>query len=111
MKKLLVATALVVLATGLVFAAGEQEYPAQDISTIVVWGAGGGTDVTNRVIMGEMAKELGVPVNVTNVTGGAAGSVGMATAYAEAPDGYTLVGASESNTTTAVMVEDYDHLV
>lgn len=111
MKKLLVATALLVLAGGLVFAAGEQEYPARDISTIVVWGAGGGTDTCNRVIMGEMAKELGVPVNVTNVTGGAAGSVGMATAYAEDPDGYTLVGASESNTTTAVMVEDYDNLV
>jgi tripartite-type tricarboxylate transporter receptor subunit TctC len=111
MKRLLIAISLIALAGGLVFAAGEQEYPARDISTIVVWGAGGGTDVCNRVIMAEMAKELGVPVNVTNVTGGAAGSVGMATAYREDPDGYTLVGASESNTTTAVMVEDYDYLV
>jgi tripartite-type tricarboxylate transporter receptor subunit TctC len=111
MRKILVATALLVLVGGMVFAAGEREYPARDITTIVVWGAGGGTDVCNRIIMAEMAKELGVPVNVTNVTGGSAGSVGMSTAYAETPDGYTLVGASESNTTTAVMVEDYDHLV
>jgi tripartite-type tricarboxylate transporter receptor subunit TctC len=102
---------LLIVAAASVFAAGEQEYPARDITDIVVWGAGGGTDTCNRVIMGEMSEVLGVPINVTNVTGGAAGSVGMATAYSKEPDGYTLVGASESNTTTAVMVEDYDNLV
>jgi tripartite-type tricarboxylate transporter receptor subunit TctC len=111
MRRASILVLLLFVAAGAVFAAGEQEYPARDITDIVVWGAGGGTDTCNRVIMGEMSKILGVPVNVTNVTGGAAGSVGMATAYSKEPDGYTLVGASESNTTTAVMVEDYDHLV
>ena len=61
--------------------------------------------------MGEMAKVLGVNINVTNVTGGTAGSVGLSTAYSKEPDGYTLCGLSESNTTTAVMVEDWDNLV
>ena len=111
MRRMMVLVGFGLVAGGAVFAAGEQEYPAQDITTIVTWGAGGGTDVTNRVIMAEMARELGTRVNVTNVTGGSAGSVGMAAAYAEDADGYTLVGASESNSATAVMVESYEQLV
>ncbi len=111
MKKILIVLLLSLCVIGTVVAGGEQEYPARDITTIVVWGAGGGTDTCNRVIMGEMAKILGVNVNVTNVTGGSAGSVGLAAAYAKDPDGYTLCGLSESNTTTAVMVEDWDNTV
>ncbi|MFO7732011.1 MAG: tripartite tricarboxylate transporter substrate binding protein [Spirochaetia bacterium] len=111
MKRFLLVLMLTLCVVALATAGGEQEYPARDITDIVVWGAGGGTDVCNRVIMGEMAKELGVNINVTNVTGGSAGSVGLAAAYSKDPDGYTLCGLSESNTTTAVMVEDWDHTV
>ena len=111
MKKILLVLVLAMCVVGMVSAEGAQEYPARDITDIVVWGAGGGTDTCNRVIMGEMAKVLGVNINVTNVTGGSAGSVGLATAYAKEPDGYTLCGLSESNTTTAVMVEDWDNTV
>lgn len=78
------------------------EYPVRDITDIVVWGAGGGTDQCNRVIMAEMAKELGVNVNVTNVPGGVAGSAGMLEAYGKESDGYTLCGLSESCVTAAV---------
>jgi tripartite-type tricarboxylate transporter receptor subunit TctC len=102
---------VLVMAAGFAFAVGEQEYPARDITTIVVWGAGGGTDTCARVIMGEMSKVLGVPINVTNTTGGTAGSAGMIDAYSKAADGYTLGGMSESNTTTAVMVADWDNTV
>jgi tripartite-type tricarboxylate transporter receptor subunit TctC len=75
MKRILIVLLLTLCVIGTVTAGGEQEYPARDITDIVVWGAGGGTDVCNRVIMGEMAKILGVNINVTNVTGGSAGSV------------------------------------
>ena len=111
MRRLSTIALLLTLVAAAAFAAGEQEYPSRDITTVVVWGAGGGTDTTNRVIMAEMANELGVPINVINVTGGSAGSVGMADGFAREADGYTLVGASESNTTTAVMVSDWDNLV
>lgn len=111
MKRVFAIALALALVAGFAFAAGEQEYPARDITTIVVWGAGGGTDTCNRVIMGEMAKELGVPINVINVTGGSAGSVGMAEAYSKPADGYALAGLSESNTTTAVMVADWDNTV
>ncbi|MEM6488546.1 MAG: tripartite tricarboxylate transporter substrate-binding protein [Pseudomonadota bacterium] len=79
-----------------------QDYPFRDITTVVVWGAGGGTDSINRMIMAEMEKELPVSISVTNVTGGVAGSNGMTYVMNQPRDGYTLAGISESNVTAAV---------
>lgn len=79
-----------------------QEYPFRDITTAVVWGAGGGTDTINRMIMAEMEKHLPVKINVINQTGGVAGSNGMVYVMNQPDDGYTLVGLSESNVTAAV---------
>lgn len=79
-----------------------KKYPARNITNVVVWGAGGGTDTCNRIISAEMAKVLGVNVNVINKTGGVAGSVGMSHAYKMKHDGYTLCGLSESNVTAGV---------
>lgn len=102
MKKLLAVMVLVTL-TSVLFAEGQQEYPARDITNVLVWGAGGGTDTCNRVVMAEMAKELGVNINVVNKPGGVAGSVGMSDAYSKPSDGYTICGLSESCVTSAVM--------
>ncbi|MEM6758769.1 MAG: tripartite tricarboxylate transporter substrate binding protein [Pseudomonadota bacterium] len=79
-----------------------QDYPFRDITTAVVWGAGGGTDSINRMIMAEMEKHLPVSINVINQTGGVAGSNGMVYVMNQPDDGYTLVGLSESNVTAAV---------
>ena len=69
--------------------AAQAEYPERPITMIVPWGAGGGTDATARIVSAELQKELGVPVNVVNRTGGS-GVVGHS-AIATAPkDGYTL---------------------
>jgi tripartite-type tricarboxylate transporter receptor subunit TctC len=102
MRKLLVLVAGLLL-SGIIFAEGQQEYPARDITNILVWGAGGGTDTCNRVVMAEMSKELGVNINVVNKPGGVAGSVGMADAFSKESDGYTICGLSESCVTSAVM--------
>ena len=56
--------AIAALATGLGSSAIAQEYPFRDITTAVVWGAGGGTDTINRMIMAEMEKHLPVSINV-----------------------------------------------
>lgn len=96
------AAAIAALATGLGTAATAQDYPFRDITTAVVWGAGGGTDSINRMIMAEMEKHLPVSVNVINQTGGVAGSNGMVYVSNQPDDGYTLVGLSESNVTAAV---------
>lgn len=90
------------LMAGLGTAASAQDYPFRDITTAVVWGAGGGTDSINRMIMAEMEKHLPVSINVTNQTGGVAGSNGMVYVQNQPDDGYTLVGLSESNVTAAV---------
>ncbi|MGL1893906.1 MAG: tripartite tricarboxylate transporter substrate binding protein [Spirochaetaceae bacterium] len=102
MKKLLLLVTCV-LVSGILFAEGQQEYPARDITNVLVWGAGGGTDSCNRVVMAEMSKELGVNINVVNKPGGVAGSVGMADAFSKESDGYTICGLSESCVTSAVM--------
>ena len=109
-KRVLIALVIFTVAAAL-FAGGKSEkgmesgkpgYPSKDITAVVVWGAGGGTDVCNRVVMAEMAKELGVNINVINKTGGASGSVGMRYGYSAAHDGYTITGLSESNVTAGV---------
>lgn len=94
--------AAAVMATGIAGAAVAQDYPYRDITTAVVWGAGGGTDTINRMIMAEMEKHLPVSINVINQTGGVAGSNGMVYVMNQPDDGYTLVGLSESNVTAAV---------
>jgi tripartite-type tricarboxylate transporter receptor subunit TctC len=100
MKKILFVCLVVLLAVAT--GAYAKDFPKRDITGVVVWGAGGGTDTCNRIITAEMAKFLGVNINVINKTGGVAGSVGMNYAYSRPHDGYTLCGLSESNVTAGV---------
>ncbi|SET47997.1 Bug family tripartite tricarboxylate transporter substrate binding protein [Oceanicella actignis] len=100
LSKLAAVAALALCVEG---AAQAQEYPYRDITTVVVWGAGGRTDTINRMIMAEMEKHLPVSIKVINQTGGVAGSNGMVYVANQPDDGYTLVGLSESNVTAAVL--------
>jgi len=102
-KLLIVLTCLFLMIGTLVFAAGSAEkYPSRDITDVVVWGAGGGTDTCNRIVAAEMAKILGVNINVINKPGGVGGSVGMNYVYSQPHDGYTICGLSESCVTAGV---------
>jgi tripartite-type tricarboxylate transporter receptor subunit TctC len=100
MKKVLIFCLVVLLA--ITTGAFAKDFPKRDITNVVVWSAGGGTDTCNRIISAEMAKFLGVNVNVINKTGGVGGSVGMSFAYKRPADGYTLCGLSESCVTAGV---------
>ena len=103
MKKLLLVSLVVVMTVAVAAGAyAAKGYPKRNITAVVVWGAGGGTDTCNRIIHAEMANFLGVNINVINKTGGVAGSVGMSHAYSQPHDGYTLCGLSESNVTAGV---------
>jgi tripartite-type tricarboxylate transporter receptor subunit TctC len=84
-------------------AMAQEKFPSRNITDVVTWSAGGGTDVTNRVITAAMSKFIGTNINVINKTGGVSGSVGLLEGFAAKPDGYTMIGLSESNTTAAVM--------
>lgn len=61
----------------------------KDITMVVPWSAGGGTDTVARKLAENASKYLGVNINVENITGGS-GAVGLAEVQSANPDGYTL---------------------
>jgi tripartite-type tricarboxylate transporter receptor subunit TctC len=86
-RMLLAATALAAL-TGSTLA--QSDYPAQAITTIVPFSAGGSTDTIGRLIAEPMTGKLGQQVIVENI-GGAGGTLGAGRAARATPDGYTLL--------------------
>ncbi|NLJ46616.1 MAG: tripartite tricarboxylate transporter substrate binding protein [Treponema sp.] len=92
MKRLVAfALVLMVLATGTAFA--QKKYPSKPITIVCPWSSGGGTDRTARFMAEALSKELKVPVNVVNKTGGS-GAVGHVAGALAAPDGYTILNAT-----------------
>jgi len=79
---------------------GGAEWPSRDINVTVPWGAGGGTDLTVRMLVDEMGGILNVTMPVSNMPG-ASGSVGMIDVYGGQRDGYRLLGSSMTSVTTA----------
>lgn len=82
--------ALIVLASVLLGGCrGDVAYPNRPITLVCPWSAGGGSDRVARQLASQLERELNVPVNVVNATGG--GGVTGHTRGAQArPDGYTL---------------------
>jgi tripartite-type tricarboxylate transporter receptor subunit TctC len=66
-----------------------QTYPSRPITMIVPVAAGGMMDVFGRVLAESMARSLGQPVIVENITG-AEGTIGVSRAARAKPDGYTV---------------------
>src|SRR5262245_2199767 len=71
------------------------DYPERQITMIVCFPAGGGTDIAARLINKELGAALGKPVIIEN-RGGAGGNIGIAAAARAAPDGYTLLVCSSA---------------
>lgn len=76
-------------------AAATGEYPSKNISGIIQWGAGGGTDSLMRPLGTLAEKELGVSIVMENKTGGT-GSIATQYVYDQAADGYTLLLGAEN---------------
>ncbi len=70
-----------------------QTFPERPITMIVVFAAGGATDVLARIAAEHMARTLGQQVLVEN-TAGAGGTTGAARGARAQPDGYTLTVGS-----------------
>jgi len=89
-KKLLMicvlAGVLLLLAWG---PSAEAAYPEKEITLIIPWDVGGGTDLVSRAVARLMEEDLGKPVVVVNKPGGG-GVIGYRQIAAAAPDGYTL---------------------
>jgi tripartite-type tricarboxylate transporter receptor subunit TctC len=71
------------------------EYPERQVTIVVCFPAGGGTDVATRMINVQLGEALGKPVIIEN-RGGAGGSIASAYVARANPDGYTLLGCSSA---------------
>jgi tripartite-type tricarboxylate transporter receptor subunit TctC len=85
--------AVALLASG---SAGAQSFPAKPVRIIVAFPAGGGTDITARVIGPKLTEIWGHQVLVDNRPG-ASGTIGTEQAARAAPDGHTLFMGTMGN--------------
>lgn len=72
-----------------------QSYPGKPIRFIVPYPAGGSTDLGARLIGEYLSRAFGQQVYVENKTG-ANGNIGIETAAKSAPDGYTILVATDA---------------
>ena len=73
--------------------AAAQDYPTHNVTILVPFAPGGGTDLIARTVGAKLEKRLGKPFVIENRPG--AGTTIAATATAKAtPDGYTLMQAT-----------------
>ena len=89
-------------------AAWAETYPARPVHLIVYFAAGGGNDITARLIGQWLSVRLGQGFVVENRPGGG-GNVGTAAVVRAAPDGYTLLLVSTPNTTNATLYDNLDY--
>ena len=75
-----------------VFAA---DYPAQNVTGVVQWGAGGGTDSLMRPLSAIAEQTLGKSIIIQNMTG-ATGSIATQYVFDAPTDGYTLLMGAEN---------------
>lgn len=67
----------------------QERFPSREITLIVPWPAGGGSDISMRLLADQAGKEFGVPVVVVNKPG-AAGAIGHRDIANARPDAYTV---------------------
>lgn len=84
-SKLIAATALMLCTT-----VSAQTYPLKNITLIVPYPAGGGTDLFARAIAQEMGRQFDRQIIIDNRSG-ASGNIGAEAVARAAPDGYTLL--------------------
>jgi tripartite-type tricarboxylate transporter receptor subunit TctC len=73
------------------------------VKIIVPFPPGGVTDIVGRILAQRLSEGIGQPVIVENI-GGAAGSIGAATAAKAKPDGYTLLMATATHAINATLM-------
>jgi tripartite-type tricarboxylate transporter receptor subunit TctC len=80
-----------------------QDYPTRPVRIIVPFGAGGPADVTARLIGNILQEKFGQPFVVEDRPG-AGGVIGTVEAAKSAPDGYTLLMMSNTQTANESLV-------
>lgn len=89
------------LALGAAAPAAAQSYPTRQVTLVVPFGPGGGSDLLARLVAQKLEKRLGRPFVIENRPGGGTTLAAMSVMRA-VPDGYTLLQAT--STTMAINV-------
>lgn len=84
------AAALTWLASG---SAGAQQWPTKTVRAVVPLTAGSAVDIVPRIVLEQVATQIGQSVVVENRTG-ASGTIGIRSVATSPPDGYTLLAHS-----------------
>ena len=91
LRTLLFATIGVIAA----LAPARAQYPEKQITMVVCFPAGGGTDIAARLVNVPLGEALGKPIVIEN-RGGAGGNIGIAAVKRLPADGYTLLVCSSA---------------
>jgi tripartite-type tricarboxylate transporter receptor subunit TctC len=83
---------LMVLACGW---AWSQAYPSKPVRVVVVFPAGGGTDIVSRILFQKVGEQMNQQFLIDN-RAGASGMIGGAVVAKSPPDGYTLMVYSQT---------------
>src|SRR5712671_7759827 len=86
---------ILIAAAGATCSAARAEYPERQITMIVCFPAGGGTDIAARLVNIPLGEALGKPVVIEN-RGGAGGNIAIAAVKRLPADGYTLLVCSSA---------------
>jgi tripartite-type tricarboxylate transporter receptor subunit TctC len=94
------------MVAGSAFAA---EFPERELLGVIMWGAGGATDVVARAVTPGVEEALGKKIVLLNKSGGA-GAISTAYVNAAPSDGYTLLYGAENPQLHGVLaVSDIDY--
>jgi len=87
----------------------QEKFPTKPITLIVPYSAGGGSDLTSRMLASLAKEHLGVPINIVNMPGGS-GAIGYAELLKRPNDGYTLSSCTSTIVTMKLLkVLDFNH--
>ena len=108
-RQLLGALALAALGATLGSGAQAQNYPERDVTAVIQWGAGGGTDVAMRGYAPFAEEALGKKIVLQNKPG-AAGAIGANFVLQQPADGYTILMGAEPQALFRVMgMAEFDY--
>lgn len=80
-------------------------YPNRTITMVVPYAAGGGVDISARLVAQQMAKNLNQPIIIDN-RAGASGMIGSKFVADAKPDGYTVLYASAAQALAPFLLPD-----